>query len=146
MEYDEENQRDIKTPSAQAFLLDTVTETWSTEPNLNVARYAHSSCANGRFSFVFGGMGPNALNSIERISHQTQENGQRAWRTYVIDQITPRRDAFFACTDHQNILVLGGYSNETQSELSDGVIFDADTWNICDHVSSGEQSIQCDGN
>lgn len=91
-------------------------------------------------------MGPNPLNSIERISHQTLENGSRAWSTYIIGEITPRRDAFFTFTDHQKILVLGGYSDETNSELSDGVIFDADTWDVCDTVSSGEHSIKSDGN
>ena len=62
---EDENGDEIKTPSALAFILDTETETWSSESNLNFARYAHSSCANERYSFVFGGMGPNALNSIE---------------------------------------------------------------------------------
>ena len=143
---EDENGDEIKTPSAQAFVLDTMTETWSTEPDLNFARYAHSSCANERYSFVFGGMGPNALSSIERISHQAQEDGSRAWTTYNIAQITPRRDAFFACTDLQNILVLGGYSNETNTELSDGFVFDADTWEVCKAVSSGNLSIQSDGN
>ena len=91
-------------------------------------------------------MGPNALSSIERISHQAKEDGSRAWTTCNIAQITPRRDAFFACTDRQNILVLGGYSNETNTELSDGFIFDADTWEVSKSVSSGERSIQSDGN
>ena len=71
------------------------TDQWVPAPDLNVARESHSSCAQGRFLFVFCGWNlyDGFLNSIEQLDTEADMNGSATqWNLISVSpDVFPRR-------------------------------------------------------
>ena len=88
------------------------TDQWFPAPDLNVARYDHSSCAQGRFLFVFCGYnntGP--LNSIEQLDTEADTNGSATqWNLISVspDVFPGRWWPLVVPINATEILIMGG--------------------------------------
>ena len=93
--------------------LDTESWEWDQLPDLNFARYLHSSTSLGRAVYVACGVGNREeyLNSVERLEMGgtgSAETQQQAWSLIETPEITPRRYPVFSQISPDELCILGG--------------------------------------
>ena len=106
-------------------------------PDLQQARYDHSSCCMGNTVYVFGGYaGANDLDTIECLlvkaakdAKITFDNAQ--WRILLDRPLTDRRLSLFCPLYKDQVLICGGFGDGNR--LFDGVIWKHET-KITDQV------------
>ena len=109
--------------TAQTSLLAVQTCQWEqgSNPNLNVARHAHTSMSLGKQCYVACGRGDGGyLASVEML-----RLGVQAWELINIPDFTPRKCPVLSKLDTQSIAILGGLDGGYPR--SDGVVFNAET-------------------
>ena len=97
-------------------LFDLENETWSSMPDLNVARNEHSSCYHGGYIYVLGGKTNDvwSTNSIERF-HFDHAPRPSAWEQFtptVSQLLTTTYPALFSLNDTE-LIFFGGYEEKS---------------------------------
>ena len=104
------------------------TDQWFTAPDLNVARAGHSSCAQGRFLFVFCGCNDTGkLNSIEQLDTEADTSGSATqWNLISVspDVFSGRINPLVVPINATEILIMGGYF---RNMISDVYVFNTAT-------------------
>ena len=87
---------------------------FSDAPSLNQARYYCSSCClNGKIYAVAGCQTQTDLDTIERLD---VIGGAKAWQTFSLTILTPRRNPVVCSLDSGEILIAGG-SNRNDAAI-----------------------------
>ena len=94
--------------STKTSLMDVLTGKWlqKSSPDLNIARYGHSSLGLQDRTFVACGDGDNGwqnLNSVEML-----RLGAESWELINIPEFTPRRNPVLCQLDQNHICIMGG--------------------------------------
>ena len=90
--------------------MDLTTGNQYVEPELNVARFLHSSCELGNSIYVFCGLQDHYLNSIERLETSNESCSERRWKLIEPDlRMFPARCRTQSIPlNEKEILVFGG--------------------------------------
>ena len=117
-------------PSCERYCI--LTDQWFPAPDLNVARTSHSSCAQGRFLFVFCGCNDTgSLNSIEQLDTEADTNGSATqWNLISVspDVLSGRFWPLVVAINPTEILIMGGISGREYK--SDVYIFNTATQEV----------------
>ena len=90
--------------------LDTTRWKWEQLPDLNIARFLHSSTSLGEATYVACGVEDNLrrLHSVERLSMVSGSAETQAWTIINIPQLTPRWYPVFSQIGPDQLCILGG--------------------------------------
>ena len=103
-------------------------DTWESLPDLNIARYGHSSCILGMKMYVLGGKDNTRqiTNSIEKLKNIAEPAPITIsqWQRIIPEQsFRPRTCPVFCAWNKREIVILGGYNY--RESVNDGWVFDS---------------------